>query len=173
MRLQLMGYTNFTPLVRSEEAIVEQMKEIGIEMYIQNEDFSVLFGGWSDRAPNKIGDFDIQFNDWGFEGDPQNVVFRMYHSSQIPSADNPEGYDIFRWRNEKADEAIETAGSNLDIETRKTAYCTLAEEINRDVVDVFFYLFLNGNGYNKKVHGYTIGIYGSLSWDAENWWIEQ
>lgn len=173
LRLQLMGYTNFTPLDRTEEAIVEQMKEIGIEMYIQNEDFSVIFGGWSDRAPRKVGDYDIMIYDRGFYEDPHNYVANHWHSDAIPSADNPDGGNYYRWVNEAADAAITAAGSTADIEARKAAYCTLAEEINKDAIQVFIYLFLDGYGFNTKVHGYTVSTWGSMSWDVANWWIEQ
>jgi len=172
LRLQLMGYTNFPPLDRTEEAIVEQMAAIGIEMYIQNEDFAVIFGGWSDRAPRKTGDFDVMIYDRGFEQDPHTYIANHWASDQIPSADNPDGANWYRWQNPKADEAIKTAGSTPDIEARKAAYCALAEEINKDVVGVYIYLFKDGYGLNKKVHGYTVSTWGSLTWDVANWWIE-
>jgi peptide/nickel transport system substrate-binding protein len=173
LRLQLMGYTNFPPLDRTEEAIVEEMKAIGIEMYIQNEDFSVIFGGWSDRAPRKTGDFDIMIYDRGFDQDPHTYVATHWASDQIPSADLPDGANWYRWQNEAADEAIARAGSTIDLEVRKAAYCDLAEEINNDVVGVYIYLFKDGYGFNKAVHGYTVSTWGSMSWDVANWWIEQ
>jgi peptide/nickel transport system substrate-binding protein len=168
-----MGYTNFPPLDRTEEAIVEQMKEIGIEMYIQNEDFSVIFGGWSDRAPRKMGDFDIMIYDRGFYEDPQTSVANHWHSEQIPSADNPDGANWYRWQNEAADDAIERAGSTPDQEARREAYCDLAEEIAKDAIGIYIYLFKDGYGFNTKVHGYTVSTWGSMSWDVADWWIEQ
>jgi peptide/nickel transport system substrate-binding protein len=173
LRLQLMGYTNFPPLDRTEEAIIEQMNEIGIEMYIQNEDFSVIFGGWSDRAPRKTGDYDIMIYDRGFYEDPHTYTATHWHSEHIPSADNPDGANWYRWQNEAADEAIERAGSTPDQEARKQAYCDLAEEIAKDAVGVYIYLFKDGYGFNKKVHGYTVSTWGSMSWDVADWWIEQ
>ncbi|GAB4538869.1 MAG: peptide ABC transporter substrate-binding protein [Anaerolineae bacterium] len=173
LRLQLMGYTNFPPLDRTEEAIVEQMKAIGIEMYIQNEDFSVIFGGWSDRAPRKTGDFDIMIYDRGFDQDPHTYVATHWASDQIPSAENPDGANWYRWQNEKADEAIQRAGSSPDLDVRRAAYCDLAEEMNKDAIGVYIYLFKDGYGFNKKVHGYTVSTWGSMSWDVANWWIEQ
>jgi peptide/nickel transport system substrate-binding protein len=172
LRLQLMGYTNFPPLDRTEEAIVEQMKAIGIEMYIQNEDFSVIFGGWSDRAPRKTGDYDIMIYDRGFDQDPHTYVATHWASDQIPSADLPDGANWYRWQNEAADEAIQRAGSTIDLETRQQAYCDLAEEINKDAVGIYIYLFKDGYGFNKKVHGYTVSTWGSMSWDVADWWIE-
>jgi peptide/nickel transport system substrate-binding protein len=173
LRLQLMGYTNFPPLDRTEEAIVEQMKAIGIEMYIQNEDFSVIFGGWSDRAPRKTGDFDIMIYDRGFDQDPHTYVATHWASDQIPSAERPDGANWYRWQNQKADEAIQRAGSSPDLEVRKAAYCELAEQMNNDVIGVYIYLFKDGYGFSKKVHGYTVSTWGSMSWDVANWWIEQ
>jgi len=172
LRLQLMGYTNFPPLDRTEEAIVEQMKAIGIEMYIQNEDFSVIFGGWSDRAPRKVGDFDIMIYDRGFDVEPHSTIATLWHSNNIPSADNPDGRNYFRWVNETVDEAIETAGSNPDLEARKAAYCAIAQEINKEIPQIFIYLFKDGYGFSTQVHGYIVSTWGSMSWDVANWWLE-
>jgi peptide/nickel transport system substrate-binding protein len=173
LRLQLMGYTNFPPLDRTEESIVESLKALGVEMYIQNEDFSVIFGGWSDRAPRKMGDFDVMIYDRGYYEDPQTSVGQTWASTEIPSADNPDGANWFRWQNEAADEAIQAAGSTPDLEVRKAAYCGLAEQINKDAIQVFIYLFTDGYGFNKQVRGYTVSTWGSMSWDVANWWLEQ
>jgi peptide/nickel transport system substrate-binding protein len=173
LRLQLMGYTNFPPLDQTEEAIVEEMKEIGIEMYIQNEDFAVIFGGWSDGAPRKLGDFDIMIYDRGFYADPLDYVYSSYHSTEIPNAENPAGSNWYRWQNPIADEALEIAGSTPDVETRKAAFCDLAQAINDDAIQVFIFLFLDGYGFNTAVHGYTVSTWGSMSWDVANWWLEQ
>lgn len=173
LRLQLMGYTNFPPLDRTEEAIVEEMQAIGIEMYIQNEDFSVIFGGWSDRSPRKLGDFDILIYDRGYDIEPHSTIASAWRSDNIPTAENPDGRNYFRWINKKVDEAIKTAGSTADIEVRKAAYCTIAEEINKELPNLYIYLFKDGYGFNKKVRGYVVSTWGSMSWDVANWWIEQ
>jgi peptide/nickel transport system substrate-binding protein len=132
LRLQLLGY--YAPdLQRTEEAIVEEMKAIGIEMYIQNEDFSVIFGNWEDRAPRKTGDFDVQIYDGLVEAEPQDTVISQWRSDQIPSAENPEGRNYFRWVNAKADEAINRAGVTPDLNERKQAYCDLAQEMSKDL----------------------------------------
>ncbi|MBW7885940.1 MAG: peptide ABC transporter substrate-binding protein, partial [Caldilineaceae bacterium] len=44
MKVQLNGYTNFQPLVKLEESIAEMLKVVGIEVTIQNDDFSIIFG---------------------------------------------------------------------------------------------------------------------------------
>lgn len=171
LRLQLLGY-NAPDLQRTEEAIVEQMKVIGIEIYIQNEDFSVIFGGWNGRSPRKTGDFDIQIYDGLIEAEPQDTVISQWHSSQIPSAENPEGRNYFRWINPLADVAINRAGSTPDLIERKQAYCELAVEMTKDLPVLYLYLLKDGYGFNHKVHGYEVSTWGSMTWDVANWWIE-
>jgi len=172
LRLQLLGFSYDPDLQRTEEAIVEQMKAIGIEMYIQNEDFSVIFGSWSDRAPRKTGDFDIQIYDGLVEAEPQDTVISQWRSDQIPSAENPEGRNYFRWVSQEADEAISRAGSTPDLNERKEAYCILAAEINKDLPNLYLYLMKDGYGFNKKLHGYVVSTWGSMTWDVANWWVE-
>lgn len=171
LRLQLLGYSA-PDLQRTEEAIVEEMKAIGIEMYIQNEDFSVIFGGWNDRAPRKTGDFDVQIYDGLVEAEPQDTVISQWRSDQIPSAENQEGRNYFRWVNPLADDAINRAGSTPDLGIRRQAYCDLAKLMSEDLPGLYLYLLSDGYGFSTKLHGYVVSTWGSMTWDVANWWIE-
>jgi len=170
LTMELQGYTNFEPLQRTEEFIVENLREVGVEARIQNYDFSIIFGSYSDGSPRKTGDFDMLIYDRAFGLEPQAEIFARYHSSDIPTADNPDGRGYMRWVNEEADELIETAGRNFDLQVRKDAYCQLGELIvNEDVVQIFLYLFQDGFGFSSRLDGYTVSTWGSMTWDVQNW----
>jgi len=172
MRLQLLGYNYDDDLQRTEEAIVEQMKAIGIEVYIQNEDFSVIFGGWSDHAPRKTGDFDMQIYDGLVETEPQDTIISQWRSDQIPNAQKPDGRNYFRWVDSKADAYIDAAGISPDLNIRKDAYCKLAKEMSQQLPVMYLYLLKDSTAYSNKLHGFQVSTWGSLTWDAANWWIE-
>ena len=46
LTLQMEGYTNFQPLVKLEEFMVERLEGGGHRSQIQNDDFSIIFGSW-------------------------------------------------------------------------------------------------------------------------------
>ena len=169
LSLELQGYTNFEPLQRTEEFIVENLKAVGIEARIQNYDFSIIFGGWEDQSPRKIGDYDMLIFDRGFTVEPQDYVANAYSSTTIPSADNPTGGNYFRWVNPDVDAALDVAGTNFDLEVRKNAYCEIGKAVNTDLPQVYLYLFQDGYGFADNLTGYTVSTWGSMAWGAQNW----
>ena len=169
LSLELQGYTTFEPLERTEQFIVENLKDVGIEANIQNYDFSIIFGSFADGAPSKLGDFDMLIYDRGYYLEPHGDVIDSYHSASIPSADNPDGDNSFRWVNSEADAAIEAAGSTFDQAERRDSYCELAKLIQQDAVQNHIYLFQDGYGFSSNLEGYTVSTWGSMTWDVQNW----
>jgi peptide/nickel transport system substrate-binding protein len=169
LSLELQGYTNFEPLQRTEEFIVENLKAVGIEARIQNYDFSIIFGSYEDQSPRKIGDYDMLIFDRGFTVEPQSYVANAYSSTAIPSAENPTGGNYFRWVNPDVDAALDTAGTNFDLEVRKKAYCEIGQAVNTDLPQVYLYLFQDGYGFADNLTGYTVSTWGSMAWGAQNW----
>ena len=169
LSLELQGYTSFEPLERTEQFIVENLKAVGIEANIQNYDFSIIFGSFADGSPRMTGDYDMLIFDRGYYLEPQGDVQSSYLSTNIPSADNPDGGNYFRWVNPKADEAIEAAGSTFDQSVRRDAYCELGKLIQEDAVQNQIYLFQDGYGFSSKLEGYVVSTWGSMTWDVQNW----
>lgn len=169
LTLQLNGYTNFQPLADLEDALVEMFKAVGIEATIQNDDFARIFGSYAEGAPRKLGNFDILIYDASLAIEPQPTIFNSFHSSAIPSLENPAGANYHRWVNAAADAAIEKAGSTVDVAQRKAAYCELANLIVTDLPRIHLYLFTEGYGVANRLSGYQINMWGSLTWDVQNW----
>jgi peptide/nickel transport system substrate-binding protein len=173
LSLELQGYTNFDPLDRTEQFIVENLKAVGIEANIQNYDFSIIFGSFADGSPRMTGDYDMLIFDRGYYLEPQGDVQSSYLSINIPNADNPDGGNYFRWQNPKADEAIAKAGGTFDQSVRREAYCELGKLIQEDAVQNYIYLFQDGYGFSSKLEGFTVSTWGSMTWDVQNWKYKQ
>lgn len=173
LSMELQGYTNFEPLDRTEQFIVEELKKVGVEAKIQNYDFSIIFGTYADGSPRMLGDFDMLIYDRGFTIEPQGEVEQAYLSTQIPSPDNPNGGNVWRWINPDADADIKAAGSTFDLDARRAAYCKLGEKIVNELPQIYFYVFQDGYGFSDKVTGYTVSTWGSMSWGAQNWKLAQ
>jgi peptide/nickel transport system substrate-binding protein len=169
LSLELQGYTNYEPLQRTEEFIVENLKAVGIEARIQNYDFSIIFGSWEDNSPRMTGDYDMLIFDRSLSIEPQGSVENSYLSTNIPSADNPTGGNVWRWVNPQGDTLIQMAGSTFDLAARKEAYCQLGQLITADVAQDYVYLFQDGYGFANNLTGYTVSTWGSMVWDVQNW----
>ena len=169
LSLELQGYTNFEPLQRTEEFIVENLKAVGVEARIQNYDFSIIFGSYEDNSPHSIGDYDMLIYDRSLGIEPQGSIANDYLSTQIPSADNPTGGNQWRWVSTEADAFIEQAGSTFDLSVRKEAYCGLGKLIVDDLPQIYIYVFQDGYGYANNLTGYVVSTWGSMTWDVQNW----
>ncbi|HUM25071.1 MAG TPA: peptide ABC transporter substrate-binding protein [Anaerolineales bacterium] len=168
LSLELQGYTAFDPLQLTEEFIVENLKAVGIEARIQNYDFSIIFGTFEDNSPRAVGDYDMLIFDRGFTTEPQGYNFDAYHSTRIPTAENPTGGNYFRWINAEVDSALDTAGSSFDIQTRKDAYCKVGQAVLDELPQVYLYLFQDNYGIADSLSGYTLNTWGSMSWGIQN-----
>ncbi len=169
LTLQIEGYTKFQPLQKLEQALVEQLKLVGIEVKIQNDDAPVIFGSYADGSPRMTGNFDLLIYDSVLPIDPQATIANSFRSSAIPSLDNPAGGNYARWVNTAADVAIDKAGSTVDINERRAAYCDLAKLIVNDLPELNLYRFTEGYGIANQLHGYRVNMWGSLTWDVQNW----
>jgi ABC-type transport system substrate-binding protein len=116
-----------------------------------------------------LGDYDMLIFDRGYNLEPQGDVESSYLSTNIPSADKPDGGNYFRWVNPKADEAINAAGSTFDQAARAKAYCDLGKLIQEDAVQDHLYLFQDGYGFSTKLTGDNVSTWGSMTWDVQNW----
>jgi peptide/nickel transport system substrate-binding protein len=169
LSLELQGYTNYEPLQRTEEFIVENLKAVGIEARIQNYDFSIIFGTYEENSPRMVGDYDMLIYDRSLSIEPQGSIENDYMSTQIPSPENPTAGNQWRWVNPQADAFIKAAGSTFDLETRKAAYCGLGDLVAQEVPQVYVYLFQDGYGFANNLTGYTVSTWGSMVWDVYNW----
>ena len=169
LSLELQGYTSFEPLQRTEEFIVENLKAVGVEAKIQNYDFSIIFGAYEDNSPRMIGDYDMLIYDRSLSIEPQGSIENDYLSTQIPTADNPTGGNIWRWVNPQVDTFVQQAGSTFDLAARKDAYCGIANLINTELPQLYIYIFQDGYGYANNLTGYLVSTWGSMVWDVQNW----
>jgi peptide/nickel transport system substrate-binding protein len=151
LTLHLNGYTNFEPLVRLEEALVEMFRAVGIEVIVQNDDIGLIFGSYQEGAPRKLGNFDLLLYDASLPIEPQAAIVNAFHSTEIPSPENPAGANYSRWVNAAADAAIAQAGATVDVTERKTAYCKLAHLIAADVPRIHLYRFTEGYGVSNRL----------------------
>ncbi|HET9906226.1 MAG TPA: peptide ABC transporter substrate-binding protein [Anaerolineales bacterium] len=169
LSLELQGYTGYEPLERVEQFIVENLKAVGVEANIVNYDYSIIFGSYADGSPRKIGDYDMLIYDRSYGIEPHGTVVIDYLSTNIPTADNPDGDNHYRWVNPDADQAIETAGSTFDQSVRREAYCELGKLIQEDAVQNYIFLWQDGYGFSTDLTGYVVSTWGSMTWDIQNW----
>ena len=174
LSLSATGYSGFRLLENTELVIAEYLADIGIDFQVSNEEMAVLFGSWADNAPRKTGDYDVLVYDTGAGINPQQHIADYFHSANIPTEENEgTGANYTRWVSEEADALIEEAGRTPDLAERKELYCQLGELIKESNSQIFLYQFQEGHAFNTALSGVEVSTWAPLTWDAENWQLNQ
>lgn len=173
LRLKLQGPTGDSLRDQVEQLLVEKWKSIGVEAYIENVPTAVLFGTWESGGVARHGKFDLLLYSTGPYVDPHSQIEGYFASWSIPRADNHgSGYNYSRWINASADQAIRLAGSTPDAATRRSAYCNVMDQVNRERPQIYLFSRLFLAGYRDQLQGWSTNVWKNLGWNAADWWLK-
>jgi peptide/nickel transport system substrate-binding protein len=79
-----------------------------------------------------------------------------FHSSRIPSKDQPDNLNRIRYRNPEADRLIEAGRYELDLEKRKAIYGRLQRLLAEDLPILPLWHDDNVAVQNRDVEGYVV-----------------
>lgn len=153
-----------------QQVLIDEWKNVGIEVRIQNQPSSVLLSGsCTSKDPRKLGTFDlIQFA--SAPGiDPHATVSQRYHSKNIPTLANCAGQNYTRVKNADMDKAIDEAGSTLDQEKRKAAYRTALKILNDQYVIIWLYDRADIDARLDALGGWEPNAWQRFTWNVQNW----
>ncbi|MBI3957468.1 MAG: peptide ABC transporter substrate-binding protein [Chloroflexi bacterium] len=173
LRLKLQTTTGNQLREETEQLIIEMMRDIGLEFYIENVPSSELFGSWSSGAFRKRGNYDVLMYTTSDGIDPQSQMLGYFHSSQMPLESNGgAGFNYSRWVNAAADAAIEAAGATPDEAERKAQYQIACEQIAAELPHI--YLYDRSDVHLSRLHvvNFEVNPWGNQTWNAEEWDIQ-
>lgn len=160
---------------QTEQVLIEMMRDVGIEMVIDNMPSDMLFASWGSDGARKKGRFDILMYTTGAGIDPDSHLFSNYHSLRIPHEGNDgAGNNFSRYINADVDEWIDNAATNPSMDERRALYCKVAEQINKDLPRVFLYERLILSGYREGLQNFRVSPgYADFTIDSQNWWLKK
>ena len=153
-----------------ELLIKEHLREVGIDLRIDNRPASVLLGPVLTRRqfPHMI----LYLSNFS----PESIPFNRFHSSQIPSAENNwEGDNRAGWRNPENDRIWEQLTSELDEKKRNSLLRRQQEVFAEDLPSLSLYFALRLTTTHRALRGIRpTGLVGSyLTWNIWEWQWEQ
>jgi peptide/nickel transport system substrate-binding protein len=158
---------------QAEQVVMEMLAEVGIELYIENVPSSELFASYSSGAFRKHGQYDILMYTTSDLTDPHTQMDGYFGPNNIPCDDNSgKGYNYSRWVSAEFEEQMDVAGSNPDMEVRKAAYQRGCELITEGRPHIYLYDRMDIDFLREHFKGYTGNVWEYLSWNADEWWIE-
>lgn len=156
----------------SQVLIVENMKAIGIEFFIENQPSALLLGTWANASPRKRGSYDIVMYTTNSGIDPHNQMNTYFGSKNIPSPDNQGGVNYSRWNDPDTDKLIDEAGSIPDWPKRKDLYCKAAQRVVDGASHIYLYQRFNNHSYNNRVQGWLASPWGGPLWNGQDVWVK-
>jgi len=177
MRLMMSTYTGWG-VEDNEVVAVANLKAVGVDVYVQNFEPTILYGTYGEGSPARRGEFDILFWDYELGVDPHSKAEDFYASWRIPTEDNPSGFNCTRISDEEIDEWLKIAGSTPDVATRKEAYCNIARKIRNEIFSEWIIgVGTSPSASSPRMKGWRVNEafmpYACFGWDAENWYIEE
>lgn len=156
----------------SQVLIVENMKAIGIEFFIENQPSALLLGGWAANSPRKKGNYDVLMYTTNAAIDPHSQMASYFTSASIPSADNQGGVNYSRWNDPETDKLVAEAGSSPDWPKRKDLYCKAAQRVSEGASHIYLYQRYNLQSFNTRVQGWIQTPWAGPLWNIESIWIK-
>jgi peptide/nickel transport system substrate-binding protein len=129
--------------------IAAQLAAVGIDVEVRSFEFATFF------ADVKKGTYQLASMQTAEITEP-DFYFTYFHSSWIPSKDNPDGYNRWRYRNPEVDRLTDAGRHELDRDKRKAIYDRIQRIVAEDVPVVPLFHEDNVVLMNVDVQGYTI-----------------
>lgn len=156
----------------SQVLIVEDMKAIGIDFFIENAPSSVVIGTWDGASPRRRGNFDIIMYTTNASIDPHSQMTNLWASWMIPHEGNKSGLNYTRLSDPKVDEVLNKAAAEPDPVKRRDLYCQLAQ-VTYDLANmIYLYQRLDLDSYRDRLQGWVENAWDNNAWNAENWWLK-
>jgi peptide/nickel transport system substrate-binding protein len=157
----------------SQVLVVEDMKAIGVEFFIENAPSSVVIGGWDDNSPRKHGNFDIIMYTSNGGVDIHSQIETIFGSVNIPSEKNKNGTNYSRLNNAKVDDLLKQAAAEPDQAKRKDLYCQISQIVYDEAPVIYLYQRAQLHSFRDRVQGNVAGNpWENVGWDAANWWVQ-
>ncbi|MBI5032031.1 MAG: peptide ABC transporter substrate-binding protein [Chloroflexi bacterium] len=156
----------------SQVLIVENMKAIGVEFFIENQPSSLLLGGWAANSPRKKGNYDVLMYTTNSSIDPHNQMNTYFNSKSIPSPENQGGVNYSRWNDPQTDQLIEKAGTIPDWPQRKDLYCQAAARVVDGASHIYLYQRYKLHSFNVRVQGWIATPWLGPAWNAADLWVK-
>jgi len=170
LRLKYQTTTGNQLREESQQLVIEMMKAIGVEFYIENVPSDELFGSWANGAFRKHGNFDILMYTTSDGIDPQSQMFGYFHSSQIPLESNAgTGFNYSRWINAEADAALEAAGATPNEAERVAQYQIACEQIDAELPHIYLYDRSEVHLSRSNIVNFKVNTWNNQSWNSAEW----
>ncbi len=158
-----------------QQLIQQNAKDVGIELKIENQPNTNLFGSYQEGGVKQRGKYDIMMSRAGGNVDPHSWLIN-FTTDAIPTDAKPVGNPFSHWSNKTFDDLIKQAGSTLDQATRKKLYNEATKLHADERISLPLYANIRGIATSKRLNGPALNwwrLETSALQDAADWSVTQ
>lgn len=155
-----------------QQLIQQNMKDIGIELEIENVPSNTIFGSYQEGGILVRGEYDILMSRAGYEIDPFNWV--EYFTTSQTSEDNPVRDTYTFYSNPELDELASEALTTLDQDTRREIYEQIEAILHEDRPAIPLYRSAKAEAWRDHLQGVDPDYFvdrGAL-YSAAEWFVD-
>lgn len=152
-----------------QQIVQQNMRDIGIELRIENVPSNTIFGSWEEGGIYARGEYDILMSRDGYYIDPTEWA-GGFTTAQIPTAETPGGNNL-RYQNPEFDALVQRASETLDQAARAEAYAEAARIFARDRVALPLYSSAWGWAWSSRLQGVQTDYWDGMWPSAASWTI--
>jgi peptide/nickel transport system substrate-binding protein len=157
---------------QAAERIEQNLKDLGILVEITTYSYDEFFGDYKSGGILRTGQYDLALFDIGFGIDPDEALYNLFHSSQIPSARNVWGGNVERVKDPTIDNQLDQGRSTLNLDRRTQLYQDLQLLLVKGVYLIPLYLEANITLVNANIgNEQDNGVWGNL-WNVSDWFLK-
>jgi peptide/nickel transport system substrate-binding protein len=172
LRLKLSTTSGSKAREDAQVLIMQNMRAIGVDIYLENMPSAVLIGNWAAASPRKRGNFDILLYADSPEFDPHTHMAERFLSTGIPSEKNTGGVNHTRFNDPKVDDLLKQAGSEPDVDKRKVMYCQVETILHESSPIAYLWAQVRAFAWRERVQGVSTNEWSDISWNAQEWWLK-
>lgn len=155
-----------------QQVVQQNMKDIGIELKIENVPSNTIFGSWEEGGIFARGDYDILMSRDGYYVDPAQWA-KDFTIDQIPTEENPNVFNQVRYQSADFDAAVAEAAQTLDRAVRGPAYKRSAEQFAADRPSLPLYSSAWGWTWNERLQGVETGFWEGMWPSSAGWFVDE
>lgn len=157
---------------RVQDAFIEDMAELGIEVEPRNYEPELLYGDNEETGILGERDFDMVDIPWNNRATLDMFVERLSEAF-VPSPDFPEGANLMGYSNEDVNRLLREQASTLDPDERAALLREAQEIFMDDAPVILVYNHIEIDVVRNYVNGLDPGPVSGLWWNVDEWWISQ
>jgi len=141
--------------IDAAQVVQNSWAKIGVKASVTTLEYAAYY-----EAVNS-GEYDVCFFGWVSNGDPDNTLYGLYHSSMIGAS------NYSHTNNPKVDDLLEAGRKELDDTKREQIYVDLQKELVDYCPATYYWQGVNTNAYSKDLKPIEYTPYNFEPWTYE------